>query len=255
MGSGAGETRRGLGWEIVGVLGVSLGMSGVFALLDLIRAEVTVKGGISATTANVVQGRASSYEWLDVLDRLAGLVHGIFPAVLVLALLARNPGGSGFGVGLDFRRLGREAAQGVGFLALIGLPGLALVWAAHVFGLNASLQVVDFPDVWYRLPYLVLSAAQNGVYEEVVVVAYLLTRLRQFGWSDGRALTVSAVLRGSYHLYQGFGGFLGNLVMGLIFGWWFQRTRRVLPLAIAHTLLDVASFVGYIYLRDRISWI
>jgi uncharacterized protein len=100
-----------------------------------------------------------------------------------------------------------------------------------------------------------LEAAQSGIVEEVVVVAFLLTRLRQMGWSDSRALGASAVLRGSYHLYQGFGGFAGNFVMGLIFGYWFQRTRRVLPLVIAHFLLDAISFLAVVYLRSRIPWI
>jgi membrane protease YdiL (CAAX protease family) len=129
------------------------------------------------------------------------------------------------------------------------------VWTAHELGLNASLEAVDYPDVWYRVPYLLLSAFQNGFAEEIIVVGYLLTRLRQLGWSDSRALAVSSVLRGSYHLYQGFGGFAGNFVMGVIFGYWFQRTRRVLPLVVAHFLLDAFSFVGYIYLHDHISWI
>ena len=87
------------------------------------------------------------------------------------------------------------------------------------------------------------------------MIAYLLTRLRQLGWSRERSILAAATLRGSYHLYQGLGGFFGNAVMGLVFGWWFTRTRRVLPLVIAHTLLDVASFVGYIYLHKHISWI
>jgi len=43
--------------------------------------------------------------------------------------------------------------------------------------------------------------------------------------------------------------------MGLIFAWWFQRSRRVLPLVVAHFLLDVSAFVGYLYLRQRFSWI
>jgi len=79
--------------------------------------------------------------------------------------------------------------------------------------------------------------------------------LRQLGWTNSRALAASAILRGSYHLYQGPGAFFGNMVMGVIFGWWFQRTRRVLPLVIAHFLLDAFSFVGYVYLHDHISWI
>jgi membrane protease YdiL (CAAX protease family) len=247
--------RERYGLEVLAVLGVSLGMSGLYALLYLIRAEITVKGGISNTTATVIQVKPTTYPWLDLADNLADLLNGIVPPLLALVLLARIPGGPGFGIGFDLRKWRRDIAQGVGFLALIGIPGLALVWIAHELGLNASLAVVDFPAVWYRIPYLLLSAFQNGLAEEIIVVGYLLTRLRQMGWSNQRALAASAVLRGSYHLYQGFGGFFGNMVMGLIFGYWFQRTRRVLPLVIAHFLLDAISFIGYLYLHNRISWI
>jgi membrane protease YdiL (CAAX protease family) len=243
-----------LGLEVLAVLGVSLGISAIYSLLDYIRAEVTVKGGIGSTTAIVVQGTNTHYRLLDLADDLAGVLNGIVPPLLALLLLARNPGGRGFGVGFDLTRR-REVGQGIGFLALIGIPGLLLVWAAHTLGLNASLNVVQYPDVWYRVPYLLLSAFQNGLSEEIIVVGYLLTRLRQLGWTDSRALGASALLRGSYHLYQGYGGFLGNAVMGVIFGWWFQRTRRVVPLVIAHFLLDAISFVGYVYLHGHISWI
>jgi membrane protease YdiL (CAAX protease family) len=244
-----------LGLELIAVLLVSLAMSGIYAALSLLRSEVTVTGGIGHSVTTVIAGRASVHPWLDLLDNLADIVHGLAPAFLALVLLARTPGGPGFGIGFDTRRWRQSVAQGVGFFALIGVPGLALVYIAHKVGANASLQVVNFADVWYRIPYLLLSAAQNGLLEEVVVVGYMLTRLRQIGWTDQRALIASALLRGSYHLYQGFGAFVGNAIMGLIFGWWFQRTRRVLPLVIAHFLLDATSFIGYVYLHDRISWI
>ncbi len=243
------------GLELLAVLGVSLGLSGITALLSFVRAEWTIQGGIGASTTTVVSGTQTTYPWLDLLDDLAGLLHGFAPPLLALVLLARYPGGRGFGVGFDVRRIRPEALQGVGFLAMIGIPGLALVYFAHRAGVNASLDVVSFPDVWYRVPYLLLSAFQNGFAEEIVVVAFMLTRLRQAGWTKERALSASALLRGSYHLYQGIGGFVGNMVMGLIFGWWFQRTNRVVPLVIAHFLLDAFSFVGYLYLKSRISWL
>jgi uncharacterized protein len=248
-----GRERPGL--ELLAVLGVSLGMSGIYALLSLIRDEWTVQGGVGSATATVVSGTSSTYPLLDLLDDLAGIAHGLAPPLLALVLLARFPGGPGLGVGFDLRRWRIEALQGVGFLALIGIPGLALVYTAHVVGANASLQVVNFPDVWYRVPYLLLSAFQNGFSEEIIVVAYMLTRLRQCGWTKQRSLLASSLLRGSYHLYQGFGGFAGNFVMGLIFGTWFQRTNRVVPLVVAHFLLDAISFVGYVYLHDHVSWI
>jgi membrane protease YdiL (CAAX protease family) len=243
------------GAEVVAVLGVSLGMSGVYALLSYLKAELTVRGGISATTATVASGAQTAHMWLNIAYDVTGVLQGLMPVLLVLVLLSRDPATTGFGIGLHGRPWGRDLLQGLGFAALIGIPGLVLVWVAHQLGVSANLAVVDVPDTWYRVPLLLLQAAQNGVLEEIVVVAYLLTRLRQLGWSNSQALGASAVLRGSYHLYQGLGGFFGNMVMGLIFAWWFQRTRRVLPLVVAHILLDVFAFVGYLYLRAHISWI
>ena len=243
------------GPEVIAVLGVSLGLSGVYAVLSYLRAELTVKGGISATTATVASGAQTSRVWLDLAYDLTGLIAGLMPVLLALVLLSRDPRVAGFGIGLFRRPARRELLQGAGFAALIGIPGLVLVWAAQRLGVSANLAVVDVPDTWYRVPLLLLQAAQNGALEEIVVVGYLLTRLRQMGWSNGRALGVSAVLRGSYHLYQGLGGFVGNLVMGLIFAWWFQRTRRVVPLVLAHFLLDTFAFVGFLYLRQYVSWV
>ncbi|MGZ8800874.1 MAG: CPBP family intramembrane glutamic endopeptidase, partial [Aeromicrobium sp.] len=105
----------------------------------------------------------------------------------------------------------------------------------------------------WTIPILVLSAIQNAVLEEVVVVGYLITRLREFSWSVPAAIVTSAAVRGGYHLYQGFGAGLGNFVMGLIFGYWFHRTKRVLPLVIAHAVLDIVAFVGYSLFADSLG--
>lgn len=246
-----------LGLELLAVLGVSYGMSGITALLSFVRAQITINHGIGfrqVATGPINHATKSVYPWLDILDQLAGVLSGILPAFLAIVLLLRSPGGPGLGIGLDRLRT-REVGQGLGFAALIGVPGLAFVYVARTLGLNAQIVVTDFPDVWYRIPILVLDAFQDGLAEEIIVGAFVLTRLRQLGWSNSRALAAGAVLRGSYHLYQGYGGFIGNAVMGLIFGWWFQRTRRVWPLVIAHFLIDAVSFVGYVYLHGRVSWI
>ena len=54
-----------------------------------------------------------------------------------------------------------------------------------------------------------------------------------------------ALLRGAYHLYQGIGPGVGNALMGVVFALVFLRVRRVMPLVIAHALLDAVGFVGY----------
>jgi uncharacterized protein len=244
------------GLELLAVLGVTYGTSGLYSLLNFVRDQVKIQHGLgfSNVATGPIKSSASNYQWLDLLFQVADIVTGLFPPFLAVVLLMRSPGGPGLGIGLDRLRL-REIGHGLGFAALIGGPGLGLVYVARKLGLNAQIVVTDFPDVWYRIPTLILDAFQQGVSEEIIVAAYVLTRLRQLGWSDSRALGAAAVLRGSYHLYQGYGGFVGNAVMGLIFGWWFQRTRRVWPLVIAHFVIDAVSFVGYVYLHGRVSWI
>jgi len=88
-------------------------------------------------------------------------------------------------------------------------------------------------------------ALRAGILEEVIAVGYLFARLRQLGVSMWPIIVVQAVLRASYHLYQGFGAFIGNFVMGLIFGWIYAKTGRLAPLIIGHTVIDIVAFVGY----------
>ena len=100
---------------------------------------------------------------------------------------------------------------------------------------------------------LIGHALKNALLEEVIVVGYLYQRLEKLGWSSRRILVTSALLRGAYHTYQGIGPGLANLVMGLVFGEWYRRTRRTMPLVIAHTAIDVFAFVGYALLQDLIT--
>jgi membrane protease YdiL (CAAX protease family) len=72
-------------------------------------------------------------------------------------------------------------------------------------------------------------------------------------WTLPWVIVASAVLRGSYHLYQGFGAFVGNAIMGVVFGLFYLRFKRVAPLIVAHTLLDVVAFVGYVYLDEYLE--
>jgi membrane protease YdiL (CAAX protease family) len=113
----------------------------------------------------------------------------------------------------------------------------------------------SLPDVWWRIPVLILSAIQNATLEEVIVVGYLLTRLDKLGVKAPVAIGISACIRGSYHLYQGAGGFIGNAVMGVIFATLYKRWGRVTPLIIAHTLIDSVAFVGYALLVGHVSWL
>ena len=144
---------------------------------------------------------------------------------------------------------------GLGLAALIGLPGLALYLAARALHINASVIPSGLGDTWWRVPMLVLTAFADGWAEEVIVVGYLLTRLGQLGVGPRAALVWSSLLRGAYHLYQGFGAGLGNIAMGLVFGYAWQRTGRLWPLVIAHGVIDTVAFVGYALLAGHLRWL
>jgi membrane protease YdiL (CAAX protease family) len=236
------------------VLGVSLGASAVWAALSLIR-KLTADVPLSAQTTAMNTSAAPDRPWLDLAYQLTGIALALVPVLLALHLLARELPAPARLIGFDLARPGRDLLHGAGLAALIGIPGLGLYLLAREAGLNTTVAPANLPAIWWAVPVLVLAAVQNAVLEEVLVVGYLFTRWAQAGWSTAAIIVTSALVRGSYHLYQGFGGFVGNVAMGLILGWVYTRTRRVMPLVVAHTLLDVVAFVGYALLAARVSWL
>jgi membrane protease YdiL (CAAX protease family) len=227
--------------ELLVVFTVTLGLSGVRSLLSLLDALASpIPLDQRRVSIDTPQARDP---WLDLAAQLASGLQLVAWAALGLLLLLRSGSGPR-AIGLDARRPGRDAAGAVGLALLIGIPGLGLYLIARAAGLNTTVVPSALGDHWWTVPVLVLSALANAWAEEVLVVGYLLTTLRRLGVSENRALAISAVLRGSYHLYQGIGGGVGNLLMGLVFGRVWQRTGRLWPLVGAHALIDVVAFVG-----------
>lgn len=238
--------------EVLLVLGVSLLASGVWAVLRL--AERLTRGVALAEQTAAMNVSRAERPWLDLLYQLAGIAIAVVPALLALHLLNRYPGDGPRLIGLDLRRVDFDLPVGVGLTALIGVPGLMLYVVALWAGIGVTVAPANLQfTLWLAVPVLILAAVQNALLEEVVGVGYLLTRLRELGWHAAAAVGVHALLRGSYHLYQGIGAFVGNAVMGVVFALFFLRFRRVLPLVVAHTLLDVAAFVGYGIFAEEID--
>jgi len=245
--------RRLLGQETLLVLALSLGASGVSAIISFL-GSLTAHKSLSAQTATLVGSAAPGRPWLDLAWQLFGIATALVPVALVGHLFLRE-GGSLRLIGFDLRRPWRDLGWGAAIAAVIGGGGLALYLAARAAGANLTVVPTTLPDVWWRIPVLILSAAQNAVVEEVIVLGYLTRRLQRLGWSWPATVAASALLRGSYHLYQGIGGFFGNLVMGVIFCWLFRRWGRVAPMAVAHWLIDSVAFVGYVLLAGHVSWL
>ena len=244
--------------EVLLVLGVSLGQSAAYALVSLI-AKLTAARPLAQQTTALNPSQAPGRPWLDLTYQLMAIVFAVVPALLAVHMLntARGGGGARETLGLNWspRRTFSDLGTGLALTALIGVPGLGLYLLARELGVNTRVAAANLPDLWWAVPVLVMAAAANGLLEEVVVVGYLLTRLKDLGWRTSHAVAASAILRGTYHLYQGFGAFVGNALMGVVFALLFLRTKRLGPLILAHTLLDVVAYLGYTWLRDRVPFL
>jgi uncharacterized protein len=232
--------RRGMRIEIAVVLAVSFGLSAYTAFLQLIEAVLLGLAGQRVA----LNPRRSPFDLIDLGLNLAVVFQLVAWGLLAVYLLWR----SGFGpaqIGLGRVRWRPDVLGGVGLAALIGLPGLGLYVAARALGLSAHVEPAELYDTWWRIPVLIITAFANGWAEEVIVVAFLLTRLRQLRVNPLAAVLASSLLRGAYHLYQGFSAGLGNVVMGLVFAYVWQRTGRLWPLIVAHGIIDTVAYVGY----------
>lgn len=242
--------RRGLRIEIAVVLAVTFGLSAYTALLKLTEAVLLGLSGQKIT----LNPKRSPFDLIDLGLHVAGIVQLLSWGALALYLLWRS-GFSPRAIGLGRPRWRADGLGGLGLAAVIGLPGLALYAGARLLGLSASVEPAQLYDTWWRIPVLIGAAFANGWAEEIIVVGFLLTRLRQLDISPGRALVISSLLRGAYHLYQGYSAGVGNVVMGLVFGYAWQRTGRLWPLIIAHTIIDTVAFVGYALVARHLGWL
>jgi membrane protease YdiL (CAAX protease family) len=242
--------RRALRVELAIVLSVTFGLSAVTALLQL---ADSVLRNLSAQRIPL-NPRRSYFDLIDLGLNATDVAQLIAWGGLGLYLLWRS-GLSPARIGLARLQWRPDLAGGVGLAALIGLPGLGLYLAARALRINASVIPSGLSDTWWRVPMLVLVAFADGWAEEIIVVGYLLTRLGQLGVGARAALVCSSLLRGTYHLYQGFGAGLGNVAMGLVFGYAWQRTGRLWPLVIAHGLIDTVAFAGYALLAGHLRWL
>lgn len=229
--------------ETLIVLALSLGASALYSIVSLI-AKLTAPAGLAGQTTTI-NASMSERQWLDLTYQILDISLGLAPVALVLFLIwseNRNP----FQLfGLEFKNSKFWLSRGLLLAAAIGIPGLALYLVARILGLSSKIVPAELTDYWWTIPILLLAAVKAALLEEVIVVGYLFDRLKKMNLTDRSVLFISAGLRGSYHLYQGFAGFIGNAVMGLVFGFAYRRWGRIMPLVFAHFILDAVSFAGY----------
>lgn len=230
-------------WEIAIVLALGLGQSAVYAIVQLAY-RLTDETPLADQTATLNPSR-SDREIFDLIYQVLSIGFSLVPVLLVCFLLWQSRRPHLERLGLDGTRVGADAGRGILLVLAIGIPGLGLYIAGRALGLFVAVNPAGLDSHWWTIPILLLAAARASLQEEFVVLGYLFARLRQLGWSPWLIIVSTSLLRATYHLYQGPGAFIGNLAMGLLFGWLYQRTGRLLPFLVAHFLIDSTVFVGY----------
>ena len=181
----------------------------------------------------------------EVVPSLVSIAIELFlswsPILVIGYLLARNREGWS-GIGLTRLRPGDIGTGAVLWVASFVVV-LVLAWVFQYFGQREVDFLPEGLPLWFRALQAVLIAVTAGVTEEIVVRGYAQTRLEQLRASTAVILLVPTALWAVLHVYQGLGAALTIFGLGLMYAWYFQRTRRLWPLILAHVLFDMTQLV------------
>lgn len=173
-----------------------------------------------------------------------GIVHEATALLLLGYVLSRRK--------LRFKDLGlhwslRDVGVGLVLAAVsyvaYGL-GYGVVHALHdaIFPSAArELTARDFfahPTV-LAIPFSLL----NPFFEELIVRAYLMTEVTALTGSSALAVASSVAVQFSYHLYYGWQGAVALAFLFLIFSLYYARSRKALPVIVAHGFFDVYTLI------------
>jgi uncharacterized protein len=101
------------------------------------------------------------------------------------------------------------------------------------------------------LPFIGL-AITAGVCEEFLYRGFALATFSRAGLPGWSVVLLSAVLFGLAHLYQGRGGLVGTMILGILFGIARIAYDSVVPVMVWHVAIDVvAGIAGPRYLADN----
>ena len=205
--------RRLLGEETLIVLSLSLLASAVFAILSLL--EAPLRG---VTVASVSQST-------QLARQIFGTLFSLAPVWLVVYLVRRS--GEGLeGIGLRWDQPRQDIARGSLLFLVVGTAGIGLYLAAVALGVNRFVVPVPPLGHWWTVPVLLLNAAEAALLEEVVVVAYLITRPPEFGGMVTlvRYVVVASIVNLGITAFLLFdrklAAFLGST---RLIGWWSAR--------------------------------
>ena len=190
-------------------------------------------------------GPATSYRFvLRITVELVGLLC----LYLVLSYQKKRFQDIGLSLAIRLSDLGHSFALFFGALLGSAILGLALKLLYVFLGRALRPQLDRAAMFGTALGFLpVLYVLLNPFYEELLVRAFLISEMEAIYRGTALAVLASVALQTSYHLYQGLPMALSHIPAFLLFSLYFVRTRRILPVILAHMLMDVSALAIYFH--------
>ena len=168
-------------------------------------------------------------------------------SVLVYVLFRQGRHVSDIGFGFNWRDIPRSLAVAtIGYVAFY-VCFLAVYYAW--FALTGSvLTAPELGDKVFGARFhwaALILALINPFFEELIVRAYLMTEVKFLTGNAALSIAASVGLQTLYHLYQGMLLATAEAALFLVFALYFNRSRKIMPVVLAHLLFDVSSWLYY----------
>ncbi|MCK8487051.1 CPBP family glutamic-type intramembrane protease [Paenibacillus sp. MBLB2552] len=148
------------------------------------------------------------------------------------------------------KRLGKDLKQFAWLLAVgFALGGIPLyVFSAVILGSFVPPDLMFQPlPVWAAVIALVIFPLSNGLVETPTYIGYALPRLKKITGKQWLAILLAGLALAFQHIVLPIVAdvpymlwrFVAFIPLGIAIGFIFSRTRRLLPIALAHYVMDL----------------
>jgi uncharacterized protein len=220
-------------WLIFLFLGVLVPWRGRIRLQELLaRPEVSSRERISLYLSTILfqwlaTGIAGWRAWSHRFR--VGDLGIVRPSWSMIAATLVGAGALGLLQWLNLRRAARSGPRGA------SLRRLGRVLLPHSTG-----ELVSFLGL----------AVTAGICEEFLYRGFAILVFLRLGWPDWLVVLASAALFGFAHLYQGRGGLIGTMILGLVFGMLRIVTGSLIPAVFCHGAVDIAAGIAAPHFLD-----
>jgi hypothetical protein len=147
-------TKGRIAGEILLVLGVSLGASAVYAIVNLI--DFSTRPTSLGSQSVALNPSQSDRQVFDFIYQFLGIAFDLVPVALVVYILWQSATPHLDRLGVDFHRPWRDLGLGVVLALVIGTGGIGVYLVARALGLAVNISADSIPGYWWAIPILLV---------------------------------------------------------------------------------------------------